>query len=127
MNRIGVFQSAAFEYMLVSLLITIFSDCDPITISGGSSGDKQINDQVTLRCDAPCEPARNIVLKRTNMDGSETVLKVENGATQLSHNYILRKEDNQLHFHCDVEGRRSQSDAYFNVLCKWSMPVFMCQ
>ena len=93
-------------------------DCDPITINGGSSGDKQINDRVTLRCDAPCEPARNIVLKRTHMDGTDTDLKTENSATELSHSYTLQKEDNKLHFYCDVEGRRSQSDAYFNVRCK---------
>ena len=118
MNRIGVFQSAAFEYMLVSLLITIFSDCDPITISGGSSDDKQTNDRVTLRCDAPCAPARNIVLKRINMDGSETDLKTEHGATELTDTYTLQMEDNQLQFYCDVDGRRSQADVYFNVLCK---------
>ena len=71
-----------------------------------------------MRCDAPCEPARNIVLKRTNNDGTDTDLKMENDATELSHTYTLLKEDNQLHFYCDVEGRRSQSDLYFNVLCK---------
>ena len=93
-----------------------FSDCDPINITGGSSDDKQINDIVALRCDAQCEPARDIVLKRTNNDDTETTLKTEHGATELFHSYILQKEDNKLRFHCDVEGRDSLY-IYFNVRC----------
>ena len=103
-----------------------FSDCDPINISSGNSDDKEIDDQVTLRCDAPCEPARDVVLKRINIDGTETVLETENDATVFVYTYTLQKEDNQLHFYCDVEDRRSQNDAYFNVLCKRIMLLFMC-
>ena len=57
-------------------------------------------------------------MKRTNIDGSETDLKRVNGASELSHTYTLQKEDNGLHFYCDVDGKRSQNDVYFNVTFK---------
>ena len=79
-----------------------------------------------MRYDAPCEPARNIVLKRTNIDGTETNLKTENDATELSHSYTLQKEDNSLQFYCDIEGRESPH-IHFNVQCKLNILLFMCK
>ena len=58
------------------------------------------------------------MLKRINNDGTETDIAIANDAEQLSHVYTLGKQDNELRFQCDVEGRRPDNDLYFTVLCK---------
>ena len=94
-----------------------FADCDDLTIQTQRPERlfRSVGETVTLECNAPCEPIRNVILYRDS--SSPEILKSEI-TDQLTHDHRLQKEDNDVHFYCEVDGSRTGS-VFFDVRCKY--------